>query len=217
MESVKSYRPIDAGLYMLAITASMLPISVVAGFIMARTGRYTLFIRFGWAVTTIASGLLVLLGKHTENSVWVPILVLVGIGHGLTLGPGLFAAQSLAGEDQSEATAATALYSFGRNFGMCVGVASGGMIFQNVMSKTLEEHHLPTMIARNAAGYVLKLAQLPEFGAEKHIIVESYADGIQALMIFLTGISAVGFVLSITIREKRLDRAKWRRPLRCIK
>ncbi|KAL4800099.1 major facilitator superfamily domain-containing protein [Aspergillus venezuelensis] len=183
-EGVKLFDPLKAGLSSLPLTAGMLPVSVVVGILMTRTGRYHWCLWVGWPLTTIASGLLILLDSDTKPVVWITLLIIIGVGHGFLLGPGLFAAQATCTPD--DAAVATSMYSFMRSFGMCLGVAVGGTMFQNVLKDQLKNDGLPGWIATDATAYAQKLRDMKDSGETP-------------------GIGAMGFGLSLFIKKRVME------------
>ncbi|KAL4959213.1 major facilitator superfamily domain-containing protein [Aspergillus stella-maris] len=189
-EGVKLWDPLKTGLSSLPMTAGMLPVSVVIGILMTRTGKYRWYLWTGWPLTTLASVL----------------LIITGVGHGFLLGPGLFAAQATC--TQGDAAVATLMYSFMRSFGMCLGVAAGGTIFQNVLKDRLNNDGLPAWIAADAPAYAQKLRDMKHTGQTpgiRRIIQHDFALGFQAVMALLTGIGAIGFGLSLFIKQRVMD------------
>lgn len=188
------------------MTAGMLPVSIVAGILMTHTGRYRWCLWIGWPLTTFASGLLILLDSDTKTPVWVILLIIAGIGHGFLLGPGLFAAQATC--TQYDAAVATSVYSFLRSFGMCLGVATGGTMFQNVLKNQLADDGLPGWIATDATAYAQKLRDMQDTGQKpvmRQMIQDDFALGFQAVMALLTGIGGLGFALSLFIKKRAMD------------
>lgn len=206
LEGVKLFDPLKTGLSGLPMTAGMLPISVIAGILMTHTGRYRWCLWIGWPLTTLASGLLILLESDTKTAVWVVLLIIAGVGHGFLLGPGLFAAQATCSQD--DAAVATSVYSFLRSFGMCLGVATGGTMFQNVLKDRLADDGLPGWIATDATAYAQKLRDMQDTGQKpvmRQMIQDDFTLGFQAVMALLTGIGGLGFALSLFIKKRVMN------------
>ena len=188
------------------MTAGMLPVSIVAGILMTRTGRYRWCLWIGWPLTVLASGLLILLNSDTKTAFWVILFIIAGIGHGFLLGPGLFAAQATCTQD--DVAVATSVYSFLRSSGMCLGVATGGTMFQNVLKNKLTDDGLPGWIATDATAYAKKLRDMKDAGqkpAMRLMIQDDFALGFQAVMALLTGIGTLGFALSLFVKKRAMN------------
>ena len=109
--------------------------SVIVGVVCAKIGRYRWAIWIGWFLTTLGSGLLILLGPNTSIPGWVFLNVAVSIGTGM-----LFPAMTLALQASArpqDAGHTVAFYSFIRVFGQSLGVAVGGVVFQNQIKQAL--------------------------------------------------------------------------------
>lgn len=60
--------------------------------------------------------------------------------------------------DVEDAGRAAAMYAFMRTLGMSIGVAVGGTVFQNLMTKKLQDLGLPIEIAHNSEAFVAEMA-----------------------------------------------------------
>jgi predicted MFS family arabinose efflux permease len=89
------------------------------------------------------------------RSVWVAVLIILGLGHGVVLNVQNFAAQAISrGGEQG---AAAAMYAFARQFGMALGVGVGGYVFQNVISLRLQQAGLDISITSVSEAFVAEL------------------------------------------------------------
>jgi MFS family permease len=112
-ESVQGKSPTEAGIGLFPATFTFIPVGIIVGRLITRTGRYREFVWSGWAITTLVCGLLILFDTNTNTATWASILILLGIGHGLVLTSLTFATQAIA-EDGDAAFAAT-MYAFTRS------------------------------------------------------------------------------------------------------
>jgi hypothetical protein len=140
---------------------------------------------------------------HTSTAFWTTTLVILGIGHGLTLSTQNFASQAIC-KPREEASAA-AMYAFLRSFGMALGVGIGGSIFQNVMKAKLIKLHLPVPIALNSEAYTVILRTLPN-GPFKAQVLEAYASGFRGVYIGFCGISALALLVSLFIKHYDMNK-----------
>lgn len=203
-ESVRDYSPTLAGVTLLAITGGMFSSSAVVGVVMSRLGSFRWAVWAGWGVTTLGTGLLILLKSDTNPGTWAPVLVVIGLGHGLLLSGMVICAQAIA--QTRDVAYAAAMYSFARTFGFCLGVAIGGAVFTNQLPKRLAEAGLPSSIATDATSYVVQLtgdSLSPEYRAS---VARAYAQALRTVFEVMTGISVAGGIISLAIRPHTMDK-----------
>lgn len=203
-ETVKDYSPTITGVALMPLTGTVLPTCVLVGRLMTRSGRYRWAVWLGWAVTIAGSGLLILLDVDIRVYAWVLVFVVVGLGHGLILISLNFSAQAMA--DTQNVGYAAAMYTFTRTFGMCIGVAIGGVVFQNEFKKHLGELQLPTQVADDAQGFMISLKALPRNSSEYQAYILAYADAFKVVFEVLTAVAGLGAILSLLIKEYTMDK-----------
>ena len=99
-------------------------------------------------------------------------------------------------------------YSFIRVFGQSLGVAVGGVVFQNQIQMKLSKYPL---LASSAWEYskdataLVSLIQGMEAGTEKTQLVQAYADSIKTIWVVMAALSGAVFVSSIFVKEYSLD------------
>ena len=201
---MKDFSPSITGLAMMPITGALLPSSVIVGRLMAKFGRFRWAVWSGWIITTTGTGLLILLDADLKAAGWVLIFIVVGLGHGFVLMSLNVAIQAMA-EIRHVADAA-AMYTFTRTFGMCIGVAIGGTVFQNRLSDHLSARHLPTAVAKNAEGFTERLKDLPRSSPEYHAYIAAYAEGFQNVFQVLTAVAGLAGILSLFIKRYSMDK-----------
>jgi hypothetical protein len=180
--------------------------SVVVGIICAVTGRYRWAIWIGWVMTTFGAGLLIILGPDTTIVQWVFLNFAVSIGTGM-LFPAMALAIQAAGRPQ-DAGHAAAFYSFIRVIGQSIGVALGGVIFQNQIKQKLMTYPLLAPLAgeysKDATALVGIINGMSE-GLEKTQLVKAYSDALSTIWIVMCALSAVGLVASLWTKGYSLN------------
>ena len=204
LESVKNYSPTITGVALIPITGALLPVSVVIGRLLTRFGRFRWAIWLGWAVIITGTGFLILLDVNIAVHAWVLIFVVVGVGHGLILMSLNFSVQAMA--STRNVAYAAAMYTFTRTFGMCLGVAVGGAVFQNELKKRLGDSHLQTSVANDAEGFIASLKTFPQSSPEYQSYILAYADSFQTVFVVLTAIAGLGGLLNLFIKEYTMDK-----------
>lgn len=114
-ETVKGFSSLDSGLAVLPETLTLVPASILIGYLVSWSGSYRWAIWLGWSVSTLGSALLYLLAPETSKGIWIALNLPVGAGMGLLFGAMGFAVQ--AAVDPGRVSLAVALYSFWRSFG----------------------------------------------------------------------------------------------------
>ncbi|MCJ1343312.1 hypothetical protein MMC31_001505 [Peltigera leucophlebia] len=205
-EGVKGYSPIAAGVAVLPETLLIAPISIVVGIVSSSTGRYRWAIWIGGGMQTLGCGLLYLLDPDTRVAAFIFLNVPVAIGTGMA-----FTSMSLgiqaAGRPQDAAHSVT-FYSFIRVFGQFLGVAVGGVVFQNQIQKKLSKYPSLAPFAEEYskdATALVSLIQGMEAGIEKSQLVQAYADSIKMIWVVMAALSGAIFISSVFVKGYSLD------------
>ncbi|TVY84960.1 Efflux pump FUS6 [Lachnellula suecica] len=197
-EAVKGYTPIISGVAILPETSLVAPMAVVVGIVSSLTGRYRWAIWVGWFLTTLGSGLLILLRPGTSIPAWIFLNFAVSVGTGM-LFPAMALAIQAAGRSE-DAGHAAAFYSFTRVFGQSLGVAIGGVIFQNqIKEKLLSYPNLAPMAAqysKDATALISIIKGMAE-GADKTNLIQAYSDSLKMIWIVMTTLSGVALFASV--------------------
>jgi hypothetical protein len=153
-------------------------------------------------------GLLILLDVDTSTPKWIFVNLVGGLGAGI-LFPAMAIATQNAALAKDQAYAAT-MFSFLRALGQTIGVAVGGVIFQNQMEKKLLTYPLFANTASEYSKDAARIAQvikaLPPSDA-KDQLRQSYAFALQHVWIVMTAFSAVASITSVFTKELPLDQA----------
>ena len=208
-EGAHGFSPVPAGLTSLPQSCTVVPCAAAVGLVATKTGKYRWAVWAGWLITTISCGLLCLYGTDTPKWEWVIINLMSGIGIGL-----LFSALSLALQasvPQEHVAYAVGLLTFFRAFGQSIGVAVGGVIFQNRIEAELGR--FPSLKAQasqfsnDAAALVQIIHRLPSHLEERKVLEHCYANAIRAVWIFLAVMSAIALFISFSLKGYTLDQA----------
>ncbi|KAF2118570.1 major facilitator superfamily domain-containing protein [Lophiotrema nucula] len=207
-EAVKGFGPILAGVALFPQTFTVAPAAGITGALIAKSGKYREALWIGWFLTTFGTGLLIYLKTDTSTPAWIFLNLVGGVGTGM-----LFPAMAIA--TQASATSkdqayATNIFSFLRAFGQTIGVAIGGVIFQNQMKRKMLTYPLLAPMAgeysKDAAGLVQIIKSMPN-GEMKDQLRASYTDALRYIWIVMTVFAAVALFASIFTKAYPLDRA----------
>lgn len=204
LESVKDFSPTITGVALMPLSVSLLPTSIIVGRLMTKFGRFRWAIWCGWAITIAGTGMLVLLDVHIRTYAWILIFVVVGLGHGLILMSLNFSIQAMS--DSHNVAYAAAMYTFTRTFGMCIGVAIGGAVFQNQLKKHLVDQGLLTSVATDAEGFVVNLKALAKTSPQYQNYTLAYAKSFENVFEVLTALAGLAGLLSLLIKEFSMDK-----------
>ena len=205
-EAVKGYSPVIAGVSLFPTTFTVAPMAVVTGFLVTKFSAYRWAIWTGWAFTTLGVGLLVLLDVDTKIQQWIFIDLVSGIGLGI-LFPGL-QFQVQAATANKDMAFAVGMFVFFRSFGQALGVAIGGVIFQNEMVKNLQIY--PTYAARaselakDSAALVEIIKQTGD-GVRKLELMTAYTESLRMVYIVMCALAGVCLVVSLCIKGYDLN------------
>ena len=202
---MKGYKPVIAGVALFPQTFTVAPAAVVTGILINKLNRYRPMLWIGWTLATLGEGLMHLLDVHTSTPAWVFIALTAGLGLGILFPSMAFAVQ--AASKPADLAFAVAMFSFFRAFGQALGVAIGGVIFQNQMHAHLLTYpDLAPMAAaysRDAAGLVQIINAMAE-GLMKEQVRQAYADSLKTVWAVMCGLAGLGLVANFAIRELTL-------------
>ncbi|OJD20558.1 hypothetical protein ACJ73_08108 [Blastomyces percursus] len=197
-ETVKEYTPIVAGVSLFPMTFTVAPIAAIAGILVTKTGHWRWAVWLGFVLSTLGLGIFTILDVNTSIVAWIFLMLPAGIGLGL-LFPALgFAIQASA--KPGYMANAVAFFSFFRAFGQAIGVAVGGVIFQNEMRKNLlrypEFATTAATLSKDAAGLV-QVVRAMENGPEKLHLKEAYTDSLRIVWAVCCALVGVAGLLSM--------------------
>ncbi|KAM0461534.1 hypothetical protein ACHAPV_004240 [Trichoderma viride] len=201
-QAVKEYTPVLTGVCLFPQTFTVAPAGAFAGAIITKTGRYRWSTWSGWALATLGLGLLCILRPGTSIPGWIFLNLVSGIGLGF-LFPSVATAIQAATSPEN-VPMALALFSFFRSLGQAVGVAIGGVVFQNRMVANLRQYpHLAanaTAYGADAAGLVDIIKAMPD-GQDKHDIKVAFVDSLRIVWAVCCALAGVGLLLSLLVQK----------------
>lgn len=156
----------------------------------------------GWTLATFGCGLLILLHPKTTIAQWVFLNIPVASGTGV-----LFPAMGLGAQSASrpqDAGHAAAMYAFIRVIGQSLGVAIGGVVFQNQLKiKLLQYPDLAAMAdaySRDSTELVQIIKAMPA-SVLKNNLIQAYADALSVIWMVMCGLAGIGLVTSFFLKE----------------
>ncbi|OKO99615.1 hypothetical protein PENSUB_8268 [Penicillium subrubescens] len=206
-EAVKEFKPIMSGIALFPETFTVAPTGVIIGLLISRTGRYYWAVCSGWCISTIGTGLLCLLDTNTTTVAWIFLNAVAGVGIGMVLPSVALAVQASAPTELVAIAVATSTCF--RGFGQSIGVAIGGVIFQNRMKSNLLQYPALRGLADKYSGDAASAVELirgMQDTQAKGDLQQAYADSLRMVWAFCCGISGLMFFTSLFTKPYSLDR-----------
>ncbi|MFF5106980.1 MDR family MFS transporter [Streptomyces sp. NPDC000134] len=197
-----------SGVRTLPMVIGLLIASVFSGSMVSRTGHYRLFPIVGTVVMGAGLYLMSLMGPSTGAFLESVYMFVLGAGIGLCMQVLTIAVQNTV--DYSDLGTATSGVTFFRTLGSSFGTAVFGTIYANALTPNLRDGIAraaatgtadPSVIQR-AATSPEGLHQLPARAADP--IVGAYADTIQTVFLWTVPVAALGFLVSLFLKQVRL-------------
>jgi MFS family permease len=179
---------------------------MTVGLVSSKTGRYRWAVWIAWGMITFGFGILCMLGPQTSVAAFIFLNVPVAIGTGMAFTSSELAVQA-AGRPQ-DAGHAMMFYAFIRVLGESVGVAIGGVIFQNEIRKKLSQNPTFAPVAvqysKDATALVTIIKQMDP-SIKKTQLIQTYSNSLRTIWIVMSVLSGIGFLISIFIKEYTLE------------
>lgn len=207
-EAVKEYSPVMSGVALFPATFTVAPSAAIVGILVTKFGRYRWAIWSGWFLSTLGVGLLCYMDVDTNIPSFIFLNIVPGIGLGLLFPSIGFAIQASATNDTL--ALAVGMFSFFRAMGQAVGVAIGGVVFQNMMYHYLLDYpNLASMASeysKDAAGLVQVIRAMPG-GQQKLDLQTAYTDSLRIVYAVCCGVCGLGLGLSLLTESYDLNQA----------
>ena len=195
--------PTGAGLRLVPMMGGLVFTSIVSGRVISRTGRYKLFPVAGTAVMTVGLLLLSRLDLTTSSAAADAYLLVLGLGLGMVMQVLVLAVQNAV--DYAVLGAATSGVTLARGIGGSFGAAIFGTIFSSRLRAGLHDAISGPLGAQVAGGARLTGSQLARLPAAARLAYESaYVHALRPVFLVAAGVGAVGFLLSLRLRERPL-------------
>ncbi|KAJ7581827.1 MFS general substrate transporter [Mycena floridula] len=196
-QSVREASPILSAVYFLPVAAVLSPSGIIQGLIVAKTGRYRLLTCTAWCISLLGVGLMVGVQPGTSIGVIAVYQMIAGVGLGLLFST-TFAV--LAPLPLEENAAAVAFLTFLRIFAQAWGVAIGGIILQNALTRRLP----PSLIdglSSDALAYTL-IPLIPTLAEPmKSQVKDAFFQSIRLVWIAMEALCALGFFSFFVMKD----------------
>ena len=206
-QSVLDHSALISGALLLAVIIATSASSITSGQMMSRSGRYMWIVVIGFLLWTIGTGLKCAFDRTTKDWHIVIVLIIEGLGTGMTLQPTLVAI--LSNSSNSDRAVATGLRNFIRTIGGAFGLIISGAILSNILDRDLSHLSFITgPMLRNLTSSTYSLQSMGFSNYEKSIILDSYMRGIRYIYIMYTASAGANLILCIWIGNTSLKAKK---------
>ncbi|KAL3468696.1 major facilitator superfamily domain-containing protein [Aspergillus californicus] len=209
-QAVHEFGPILTGVALFPQTFIVAPSAILCGVIVTLTGRYRWGLWVGWTLSILGLGLLCLLKPGTSTAGWIFLNIPSGLGVGILTAAIVCTVQASATDENL--TSAVAMVVFFRAFGQAIGIAVGGVIFQNRMERELSKYprwrNMAGELSRDAASLVMVIQGMDEEDqGGKDELKRAYTDSLRVIWAFMACVAGVGLALSVFVKKYDLNRA----------
>lgn len=197
----------ESGFLMLPMMVGVMATAIGSGVAITRTGRYRMYPIAGMAISTLGLVWMTRLTGDISMLLFGTMIFVLGAGLGLVMQTIVLAVQNSV--DPHELGTATSANNFFREIGAAVGVALFSTVFTGRLSDRLE----PLFAGAPAGGATggdpaasltpAVLDALPE--QLRQGVVDAFADALAPAFWYLVPILALGFVLTLFLREVALS------------
>lgn len=206
-EGVRGFSPIVSGVALFPQTFTVAPASVAVGVIVSQVGAFRWAVWTGWCLTTVGMGMLTLLKANSPTGTWVGLNLVAGIGTGMLFPSMQFAVQASAADQ--DVPYAVAMFSFLRALGQGLGVAVGGVVFQNALAGQIRQRMdqgVGVVQNSDAVALVQFMRALPEGSLQKKLLGEAYTGALRVVWFAMLGFAMAGLLASLFTEGLSLDR-----------
>jgi EmrB/QacA subfamily drug resistance transporter len=202
-QTVFGSTPTGAGLRLIPLMGGLVTTSIISGRVISRTGRYRAFPIAGTAVMTVGLLLLSRLDVNTSPAAADAYLLVLGLGLGMVMQVLVLAVQNAV--DYAVLGAATSGVTLSRGIGGSIGAAVFGTIFTSRLRSELHNvigGPLGRLVSGGARLTGTQVAGMP--AVARHAYENAYVNALRPVFLVAAGVGAVGFVLSLRLRERPL-------------
>ncbi|KAH8809000.1 major facilitator superfamily domain-containing protein [Xylogone sp. PMI_703] len=206
-QAVHNFNPLKSGVGLIPNAMAVAPAAAVTGILIAKTGRYRWAVWVGWGLMTLGTGILLVFTARSSATEVIFLYLIVGLGAGLLFTSLMFAIQASARPEDSASCGF--MFALLRLLGQTLGVAIGGVTFQNQIKSRLEQSPLLASqageLARLASELVSIIKQTPDDAPEKAELIDAFQGAFHTFVYILCALSAAGLALSALTKGKDVN------------
>ncbi|KZV73042.1 iron permease [Peniophora sp. CONT] len=198
-QAVLGASPIRSGIDLLGLAMFITPSSMVCGATVQIFRRYRPQNVLGWVLIIVGFGILTLLDRESDTARYIGCQIVLGIGLGIIWVATAF--PILAPLPYSNNAHALAFYAFNRNLSQTWGIAIGGAVLQNQLTKQLPIQYRSTLAQGTSIAYaaIPLLPTIPE--PLQTEVRDAFARSLVVLWEVMIGISGLGLLTVLLMKE----------------
>lgn len=193
--------PVRAGIFLIPYLVGQMAASWVSGTLVSRTGKYRNIIHSGFALWSVACGLLSTITPSSPRAVLVVYMLLAGIGAGQTLQTTIVAAQ--ASVPRQDVSVVIAFRNFIRLLGGTLALAIGSSIINNSLRDAMTSLRLTSHTISVIIDKPLLLASPTKLGLSQKdasfILSDGYNHGFKYVFILNASWTVLATIASILL------------------
>jgi EmrB/QacA subfamily drug resistance transporter len=221
LQVVKAISPTNAGVFLLPMWFSVTAASFITGWLIAKTGKYKIFIIIGSGLIALSMYLFSGLGLHTSDWVVVGDEILMGCGLGSVISKLIMSVQNVV--DRKDLGSAVSATQFFRELGGALGTAIFGAVLaarlsylQPRMPAVEQQERAHLLTGKGAALYkdpqsIDRLRHVAP--ALYHGMLDSLVQSLHTVYLVALPLAGAAFLLTWFLPKPQLqDLATWQRP-----
>ncbi|KAJ6512440.1 major facilitator superfamily-domain-containing protein [Mycena sanguinolenta] len=203
------YDPLHAGLFLIPFLVTQVFSSWGCGMLVSHTGHYRAIINSGFAVWSIACGLLSTIRPRSPKPLLVVYMILAGVGAGQTMQTSTVAVQ--ASVPRRDMAVVTAMRNFIRLLGGTLSLAVAATLLNNDLRTAMAALNLPPSQISQIINDPVRLHTPASVGVStdiaSDILDRGYAKGFSSLFIMNAALNVFATLVSVVmIKHKELSR-----------
>ncbi|KAB5513367.1 major facilitator superfamily domain-containing protein [Coniochaeta sp. 2T2.1] len=210
-EGVLGYSVVVASVGLLPLTLTVAPMAVVTGILIAKSGRYRVFLWAGWAVCVLGMGLMINERVKDSPQQWIFLALPSGIGLGMLLASMQISVQAAARDE--DMNMAVAMVPEMRTLGQALGLSIFGAVFTNTVQGQLKKvpASIPGSSMLDQLGkdpiQLVEIIRTLQDGPLKEELVRAIWLAVRAVWITAMGFFVVSALAALWAKHINLDKA----------
>jgi hypothetical protein len=209
-QGIVGSQPLRSGVQQLPFNLLLVPSAMIAGGVLAKTGRYKPQHFVGFALVTTGVGLFSLLDKSSHDAAWVCFQIITVMGLGVIMTSVLPTIQAALTEEDNARS--TAVYTFLRSFGGIWGITIPSLIFNGQIDKHVsrlgDERVFDLLSNGQAYGFASQggIQALPDDMRDK--VIDIYTDVLKIVWHVGIAFGLAGFLAAFAVKQSSMSREK---------